>query len=293
MIGSIIGDIIGSPYEFDNINTVDFPLFSEKSFYTDDTVLTIAVCDAILKGIPYQESLLEWGNKYPSPCGDYGGRFLQWLNDSDPQPYNSWGNGSAMRVSAIGWLYHSIEEVLYQAKLSAEVSHNHPEGVKGAQAIAGAVLLARIGQSKESIKNWIETMFGYNLNSTVANLQQTYANENWDHESCQDSVPQAVICFLESSNFESAIRNAVSIGGDSDTIACMTGGMAEAFYQRIDQSILKRALSRMPLDMMLVIDEFVERTKMKTDYRRSLLYRMQRFRRQTFRSLFERLSTAP
>lgn len=279
MIGAIIGDIVGSPYEFDNINTIDFPLFGRKSFYTDDTILTIAVCDAILKKIPYKESLVWWGNKYPSPYGDYGGRFLRWLKENDPQPYNSWGNGSAMRVSAIGWLYNSVEEVLYQAKLSAEISHSHPEGVRGAQAIASAIFLARTGQPKEAIKRWIEIEFGYNLNNTVANLQQTYANGNFDYESCQDSVPQAILCFLESSDFESAIRLAISIGGDSDTIACMTGGIAEAFYKRIDKRLLNGIWDRIPLDMMLVIDEFIEKTKIKMDYRTTLRYKRQRWYR--------------
>lgn len=279
MIGAIIGDIVGSPYEFDNINTIDFPLFGRRSFYTDDTILTIAVCDAILKKLPYKESLVWWGNKYPSPYGDYGGCFLRWLKENDPQPYNSWGNGAAMRVSAIGWLYNSVEEVLYQAKLSAEISHSHPEGIKGAQAIAGAIFLARTGQSKEAIKRWIEIEFGYNLNNTVANLQQTYANGNFDYESCQDSVPQAILCFLESSDFESAIRLAVSIGGDSDTIACMTGGIAEAFYKWIDKRMLNDMWDRIPLDMMLVIDGFIEQTKMKIDYRTTLKYKRQRWYR--------------
>lgn len=279
MIGAIIGDIVGSPYEFDNINTIDFPLFGRRSFYTDDTILTIAVCDAILKKLPYKESLVWWGNKYPSPYGDYGGRFLRWLKENDPQPYNSWGNGAAMRVSAIGWLYNSVEEVLYQAKLSAEISHSHPEGIKGAQAIAGAIFLARTGQPKEAIKRWIEIEFGYNLNNTVLNLQQTYANGNFDYESCQDSVPQAILCFLESSDFESAIRLAVSIGGDSDTIACMTGGIAEAFYKRIDKRLLNDIWDRIPLDMMLVIDGFIEQTKMKIDYRTTLKYKRQRWYR--------------
>lgn len=279
MIGAIIGDIVGSPYEFDNINTIDFPLFGRRSFYTDDTILTIAVCDAILKKLPYKESLVWWGNKYPSPYGDYGGRFLRWLKENDPQPYNSWGNGAAMRVSAIGWLYNSVEEVLYQAKLSAEISYSHPEGIKGAQAIAGAIFLARTGQPKEAIKRWIEIEFGYNLNNTVLNLQQTYANGNFDYESCQDSVPQAILCFLESSDFESAIRLAVSIGGDSDTIACMTGGIAEAFYKRIDKRLLNDIWDRIPLDMMLVIDGFIEQTKMKIDYRTTLKYKRQRWYR--------------
>ncbi|MEG0108750.1 MAG: ADP-ribosylglycohydrolase family protein, partial [Lachnospiraceae bacterium] len=215
----------------------------------------------------------------PSPYGDYGGRFLRWLKEDDPQPYNSWGNGSAMRVSAIGWLYNSVEEVLCQAKLSAEISHSHPEGVKGAQAIAGAIFLARTGQPKEAIKRWIEIEFGYNLNNTVANLQQTYANGNFDYESCQDSVPQAILCFLESSDFESAIRLAISIGGDSDTIACMTGGIAEAFYKQVDKSVLNGIWDRIPLDMMLVIDEFIEKTKIKIDYRTTLRYKRQRWYR--------------
>ena len=260
MIGAIIGDIIGSPYEVNNINTTDFPLFGERSFYTDDTILTIAVCDAILKGISYRESLYWWGNRYPSPYGEYGGYFLRWLNEDDPQPYDSWGNGAAMRVSAVGWLFDSLDEVLLQAKLSAEVSHNHPEGIKGAQAIASAVLMARTECSKDVIKQWITTHFGYDLDVSVEYLQKNYVDGNFKHESCQDSVPQAIVCFLESDDFESAIRLAVSIGGDTDTIACMTGGIAEAFYGFIERKTIKTAMGKLPLEMRFVIDDFICRT---------------------------------
>jgi ADP-ribosylglycohydrolase len=260
MIGAIIGDIIGSPYEVNNINTTDFPLFGERSFYTDDTILTIAVCDAILKGISYRESLYWWGNRYPSPYGEYGGYFLRWLNEDDPQPYDSWGNGAAMRVSAVGWLFDSLDEVLLQAKLSAEVSHNHPEGIKGAQAIASAVLMARTECSKDVIKKWITTHFGYDLDISVEYLQKNYVDGNFKHESCQDSVPQAIVCFLESDDFESAIRLAVSIGGDTDTIACMTGGIAEAFYGFIERKTIKTAMGKLPLEMRFVIDDFICRT---------------------------------
>ena len=260
MIGAIIGDIIGSPYEIDNINTTDFPLLGKKSFYTDDTILTIAVCDAILKGISYRESLYWWGNRYSSPYGGYGGYFLRWLNEDNPQPYDSWGNGAAMRVSAVGWLFDSLDEVLLQAKLCAEVSHNHPEGIKGAQAIASAVLMARTECSKGVIKQWITTHFGYDLDVSVEYLQKNYVDGNFKHESCQDSVPQAIICFLSSDNFESAIRLAVSIGGDTDTIACMTGGIAEAFYGFIERKTIKTAMGKLPLEMRFVIDEFICRT---------------------------------
>lgn len=260
MIGAIIGDIIGSPYEVNNINTTHFSLFGERSFYTDDTILTIAVCDAILKGTSYRECLYSWGNRYPSPYGEYGGYFLRWLNEDDPQPYDSWGNGAAMRVSAIGWLFDSLDEVLLQAKLSAEVSHNHPEGIKGAQAIATAVLMARTACSKDLIKKWITVHFGYDLDVSVEYLQKNYMDGNFKHESCQDSDPQAIICFLSSDNFESAIRLAVSIGGDTDTIACMTGGIAEAFYGFIERKTIKTAMGKLPLEMRFVIDEFICRT---------------------------------
>lgn len=257
MLGAIIGDIIGSVYEYNNVNDTDFPLFTERSSFTDDTILSIAVCDAVLKGIPYKDSLLWWANRYPSPLGDYGGLFLRWLNSDGHSPYNSYGNGSAMRVSAIGWLYDDIETVLMEARNSAVVTHNHPEGVKGAQAIATGVFMARQGGSKEHIKDHIQERFGYDMSSRI------YRPENRDtfDSTCQGTVPLSILCFLETNSYENAIRKAVSLGGDSDTLACMTGALAEAYYQRIPSHILRPAIKRLPYDMWLVLYEFLQRTK--------------------------------
>lgn len=251
MIGAIAGDIIGSVYEFDNIKTTDFPLFTNESDYTDDTIMTVAVADWLLKGGDLAKVMQRYGREYPYPTGGYGGRFSGWLREKDPQPYNSWGNGSAMRVSAVGWMFDSLEKTLEVAKETAVVTHNHPEGIKGAQATAAAIYLARTGKSKQDIKQYIETTFSYDLGRTCDEIRPFYRF----NESCQGTVPEAIIAFLDSSDFENAIRLAVSLGGDSDTLACITGGIAEAFYG-IPEDIEKQVSDKLPDTFQKVIKEF-------------------------------------
>lgn len=235
MFGAIVGDIIGSPYEFFNCKSTNFQLFCEKSRITDDTVLTVAVADAFMNKKDYAQTFKEYARKYP--LAGFGGSFVQWVDSDSMMPYNSWGNGSAMRVSSIGWLCNSIEEVLAESKVTAEVTHNHPEGIKGAQAIASAIFLARIGKTKEEIKEYIVGTFEYDLNRTLDEIRPNYEF----NVSCQKSVPEAIIAFLESDNFEDCIRKAISIGGDSDTIAAMAGSIAEAYYKMIPIEIEKKA----------------------------------------------------
>ncbi len=250
MIGSIIGDIVGSVFEHRNIKTTDFKLFNFGARYTDDTVLTIAIADAILHHLPYDLALSEWGQRYPGR--GYGNNFDTWLYSKDPRPYNSWGNGSAMRVSPIGFAFDDMERVLKEAKRSAEFSHNHPEGIKGAQAIAAAVFLARSGSSKSEIRDFITNKFDYDLNRTVEEIRPGYKFEI----SCQGSVPEAIICFLDSNDFENCIRLAISIGGDSDTIACMAGGIAQAYYRSIGPEIVSTAKENLAEEMIVVLDKF-------------------------------------
>lgn len=235
VIGAVIGDIIGSVYEFDNIKTKDFPLFGDESVFTDDSILTIATMQALTNGATAQdfnEAYRELGNKYPS---SYGVRFSQWLKAKDPQPYNSWGNGSAMRVSPVAWFYGSLVDVERVAELSASVTHSHPEGIKGAQATAAAIFMARTGKTKQEIKNYIEHNYGYLLDFSLDDIRPSYGFD----ESCQGTVPPAIVAFLESTDFEDAIRNAISLGGDSDTLAAITGGIAEAFYGVPDELVSK------------------------------------------------------
>jgi ADP-ribosylglycohydrolase len=224
MIGAIAGDIIGSVYEANSIKTKNFPLFSFGCRFTDDTVLTVALADSILNNVPYVNKLKEYYRYYPR--AGYGGNFHRWAASDSHKPYNSWGNGSAMRVSPIGFAYDDLETVLEKASLSASVTHNHPEGIKGAQATAAAIFLAKSGKDKRAIKDYIENTFGYNLSTPLETIRRSY----YFDVSCQGSVPQAITAFLESENYEDAIRNAVSLGGDSDTQACITGGIAQAFY---------------------------------------------------------------
>ncbi len=210
MFGAIAGDIIGSVYERNNIKTVEFPLFVEESRFTDDSVLTIAVAHAILDDLDYAETLKSYGRKYPN--AGYESSFLKWVFLPNSEPYNSWGNGSAMRVSPIGWAFDTAEAVLREAEKSAAVTHNHPEGIKGAQSVALAILMARQGAGKKAIKQELEGRFGYNLNRRLSAIRPVYQFD----VSCQGSVPEAIIAFLESENFEDAVRKAISIGGDSD-----------------------------------------------------------------------------
>lgn len=255
MLGAIAGDIIGSIYEFHNIKTKDFPLFKDESCYTDDTVLTVAVAHTILDGGGYGERLKQYYRRYPYVHGSYGERFTVWGESDSTEPYNSWGNGSAMRVSSVGFAFDDLNSVLIEAKRSAEVTHNHPEGIKGAKATAAAIFLARTTQSKSAIKSYIENTFGYDLSQTLAQIRPVYQFD----VSCQGSVPQAIIAFLESTDFEDAIRNAVSLGGDSDTIACITGGIAHAFYGSVPEAIAQPALASLDELLRTVTERFISK----------------------------------
>jgi ADP-ribosylglycohydrolase len=250
MIGAIAGDIIGSIYEATPIKSMDFPLFQKYSTFTDDTVMTIAIADAILHQSDYAESMKKYGLKYPD--AGYGGMFLTWLYQSEVRPYNSWGNGSAMRVSPIGFAFHDSDKVLHEAKKSAKGSHNHPEGIKGAQATALAVHMAFAGANKESIRKEIARLFEYDLSRTVEEIRPYYRFD----VSCQGTVPEAIIAFLDSNDYENAIRKAISLGGDSDTLACITGGIAQAFYKEIPQEITRQVYERLPKDLSTVLDRF-------------------------------------
>ena len=253
MLGAIIGDTVGSVYEFNNIKTTKFPLFDPRCNYTDDSVMTMAVADWLLTDPQHgmdtlETSFLNFAQKYPCPMGGYGPGFYRWLFEPETfvegkrHPYHSFGNGAAMRCSANGWMFDTLEETESVAKISAEITHNHPEGIKGAQSTAAAIFMARNGKSKEEIRNYISTKYGYNLNRTCEEIRPVY---DWD-SSCQGTVPEAMVAFLDSTDFESAIRLAVSLGGDSDTLACITGGLAEAYYQEIPEEIVKEMWSRLP-----------------------------------------------
>ena len=248
MLGTIAGDIIGSIYEHQPIKTKDFPLFSERSAFTDDTVLTIAVADALTNDRDYAISLREFGREYPN--SGYGKAFSTWVAVDDHPPYGSWGNGSAMRVSPIGWACNSVDEVLAEAERSAVVSHNHPEAIKGAQAVAIAVYLARTGSPISEIKSEITARFGYDLERTLDAIRPTYTFD----VSCQGSVPESIICFLESVSYEDAVRNAVSLGGDSDTMACIAGGIAEAFYGSVPEQIASQVHEILPVKLKMILD---------------------------------------
>jgi ADP-ribosylglycohydrolase len=234
MLGAIAGDIIGSVYEARPIKTTNFRLFHPLCRFTDDTVLTVALADSLMHGVPYVGLLKQYYRAYPH--AGYGGSFHQWAQSKDSRPYNSWGNGSAMRVSPVGFACVTLDDVLAEAKRAAEVTHDHPEGIKGAQAVASAVFLARTGQSKEQIKNYVEETFDYDLDTMLDEIRPRYEF----HVSCQKSVPQAIRAFLESDNFEDAVRKAISLGGDSDTLACMAGGIAQAFFGGVPLAISSR-----------------------------------------------------
>ena len=236
MIGAIAGDIIGSIYERNNIKNKEFPLFGSGCRFTDDTVLTVAVADVVLNSGNYSQRLKDYCRSYPN--AGYGMNFRNWALSARTEPYNSWGNGSAMRVSPIGFALEDLDSVLHEAKRSAEVTHNHPEGIEGAQATAAAIFLARTQRNKKQIESYIEANFGYDLNFSLGKIRPNYQFD----VSCQGSVPQAIVAFLESTDFEDAIRNAISIGGDSDTIACIAGGIAQAFYG-VPEAIATRTLS--------------------------------------------------
>lgn len=267
MIGAIIGDIVGSIYEFDNHKSKEFDLFSKESTFTDDTVMTVAVADFILldHGNPGQPRLVshlhKWYKLYPNES--YGANFSQWIKQFDKidymkyEPYNSFGNGAAMRISPVADSIYSMKSCMENAKFVTEVSHNHPEGVKGAQSTASLILLAREEKDKKKLRKFIEKEFGYNLGPTVNELRETYEY----NETCQRTVPEAIICFLESTDFEDAIRNAISIGGDTDTLAAITGSIAEAYYQEIPEWILEETIKRLPKDIREVLKRFYQEVK--------------------------------
>ncbi len=259
MLGAFLGDMIGAPYEFDRGDKrKDFPLFIDRSQFTDDSVMTAAVAEALMDtmGRPDDEiraalvrSMQRWGRRYPD--AGYGLRFIGWLDAEDPQPYGSFGNGSAMRVSAAGWLFPTLEETQRIARLTAEVTHDHPEGIKGAESVACAIFLARNGRTKEEIRDFIVRGFGYDLSRTCDEIRPGYHHV----ESCQETVPEAVTAFLEGSGFEDVIRTAVSLGGDCDTLTCIAGSMGEAFYG-IPEAMRQEGRRRLSADLLAVLDRF-------------------------------------
>lgn len=259
MYGAILGDIIGSPYEFDMGNKSKvFPLFLERSHFTDDSVMTISVAEALLSTYDKSAddiraavilSMKKWGKKYPN--AGYGARFMGWLRSDDPKPYNSFGNGSAMRVSSVGWLYDTIERTREVACAVTDVSHDHPEGIKGAEAAASAIFLARTRCTKDEIRHYIVTEFGYDLSRICDEIRPNYRHV----ESCQQTVPEAITAFLEGESFEDAIRNAVSLGGDCDTLTCITGSIAEAYFG-VPDALVAECENRIDKEMNEVIGKF-------------------------------------
>lgn len=252
MLGAIVGDVVGSIYEGKVFRSKDFELFTSKSHFTDDTVLTLAVADSLLNHKPYAQSIKKYFNQYPR--AGYGGRFMAWGGSESLEPYNSFGNGSAMRVSPIAYALEDLDDVLQEAERSAAVTHNHPEGVKGAQAIAAAIFMARKQHSKAEIKAFIERTFLYDLSLDLDAVEPAGV-------ACQRSVPQAMIAFLESTSFEDTIRNAIFIGGDSDTLACMAGGIAEAFYGGVPNAIAQRTLSYLDDFLRSTTEKFLSKYK--------------------------------
>lgn len=258
MLGAVIGDIIGSVHEFTAPKHVDFPLFDDRCTFTDDTVLTVAVADSILTSTSYVDNFHRYTKAFPNRC--YGAGFWNWVNKGWRKPYNSWGNGSAMRVSPVGFAFDKFEDVLQEAKRSAEVTHNHPEGIRGAQATAAAIFLARQGEPKKRIRTTIEKTFGYDLSRTVDDIRPGYEF----NESCQGTVPEAITAFLESTDYENAIRLAISLGGDADTLACITGGIAEAHYGGVPPEIAERGVALLDDELATIVNRFRERYGLNT-----------------------------
>ena len=261
MYGAILGDMIGAPYEFDmGDKTKDFEMFNSRIRYTDDTVMTLAIAKALMEAgkdadeKTYKAAFVKWmqalGNSYAH--GEYGARFIGWLMSDDPQPYGSFGNGSAMRVSSIGWFFDTLERTREVARWSAEVTHNHPEGVKGAEAVASAIFMARNGANKDEIKQYIIDNYGYDLSRTCDDIRPTYHHV----ESCQETVPEAFTAFFEGTDFEDVIRTAVSLGGDCDTLTCIAGGMAEAFYG-VPNDFKAECEKRLPEELLDILFEFL------------------------------------
>jgi ADP-ribosylglycohydrolase len=253
MLGAIVGDVIGSVHEGAGTKTKDFPLFVPRSTFTDDSVLTVAVADWILTGLNLVDLLHSYTDAYP--LRGYGGFFYHWATARVREPYNSFGNGAAMRVSPVGFAFETLEEVLAWSKRSAEVTHNHPEGIKGAQATAAAIYLARRVHDKDQIKHTLESQFGYDLSARLDQIRPTYGFD----ETCQGTVPQALAAFFESTSFEDAIRNAISLGGDADTLACITGGIAEAYYGGVPGDLAARVIAMLDEQLVAVVERFRER----------------------------------
>jgi ADP-ribosylglycohydrolase len=255
LMGAIVGDYMGSRYEFMPTKELEFTIDKLHSNITDDSILTIAVADAVLSGIPYKWALHYWAIKFPSPMGGYGGSFSRWLADPLLEAYNSFGNGSAMRVSAVGWLFDTLEETLEQAYKSAECTHSHPEGCKGACAVAACIYMLRHGQSRAELVQYIEQQFGYDLHFNLEELRKTYTFD----ETCMGCVPVAIKCYLESTSWERAVRLAVSMGGDADTLGAITGSIAMAdkdssYY--IPPQLEQQALERLTTQQQSIVEEF-------------------------------------
>jgi ADP-ribosylglycohydrolase len=252
MLGAIAGDIIGSRFEWRNIKTKKFHLFTPECRFTDDSVLTVALADSLLTKVPFPIKLKEYYHMYPD--AGYGGRFHLWANSDSVEPYYSFGNGSAMRVSPVGWYFNDLKTVLREAEASAACTHNHPEGIKGAQATASAIFLARTGKAKDAIREFIIDRFGYDLDWSLEDIRPWYTFD----VTCQGSVPQALQAFFEGVDYEDAIRNAISIGGDSDTISCITGGIAEAFYGEVPIEIRREVLARLDEPLAVIVRQFMQ-----------------------------------
>jgi ADP-ribosylglycohydrolase len=253
MLGAIAGDVIGSVHEGARTKTKQFPLFVSESTFTDDTVLTIAIADALLRERDYVDALHDYFHAYPN--AGYGGTFFRWCTYRSREPYQSWGNGSAMRVSPAAYVHETMAEVLEEARRTAMVTHDHEHGIRGAQATAAAIFLARTGSSKEEIRRYIQETFEYYLDETLADVRPTYPFD----VSCQGSVPQSIIAFLESDSYEDAVRNAISLGGDADTMACIAGGIAEAYYGGVPEAIRVSTLELLDDRLRGVVAEFTSR----------------------------------
>lgn len=264
MLGVILGDVIGSRFEFDRGGkTKEFKLFTREDEFTDDSVMTIAVADGLMNaGKDADEktvkerlikSMQHWGQRYP--YAGYGAKFIHWVHAKDPKPYGSYGNGSAMRVSSVGWLYPTLEKTLDVARWSAEVSHNHPEGVKGAVCTAAVIFLSRMGNDKETIREYVLSHYNYDLSESLGEMRKRHEHV----ETCMDSLPKALVSFFEGNSYEDVVRNAVSLGGDTDTLAAIAGAMAEAFYG-IPEDIREEGKGFVPEDMQAVLERFDTKT---------------------------------
>lgn len=253
MLGAIAGDIIGSTHEWARTKSKRFPLFAAGSSFTDDTVMTVAVGECVLDSLDYVDTFHRYYDTFPS--AGYGGMYLRWAARKRREPYNSFGNGSAMRVSPIAWARPELEDVLDEAERCARVTHDHPEGIRGAQAVAAAIFLARQGESKSAIARTIQSRFGYDLTGRLDDIRPSYEFDG----SCQGSVPQSIIAFLESNDFEDAVRNAISLGGDADTMACIAGAIAEAHYGQVPEPIEARVIAVLDPSLANVVRRFRER----------------------------------